>query len=87
MKHKMITLDDVTFERAKEMLNFSKWVRQQIRFVIEDEEKVGWYYCERCNLPYELKVSKAQKFCCPPCRADYRLPAMIEMGSVWGVVE
>lgn len=80
MNHKMITLDDVTFARAKKMNNFSKWVRQQIRFVIEDEEKVGWYYCERCNLSYELKVSKASRFCCPPCREDFHLPDMIPAG-------
>jgi len=77
MKHKMISLDDVTYERAKRMNNFSAWVRDRINILLEEEEAVAWFHCERCNLGYQLKVSKAKHFCCPPCRETFHLPAMI----------
>jgi len=82
MNHKMISLDDVTFARAKKMNNFSAWVRSRIDMLIEEEEEIGWYYCKRCNLPYELKVSKAHRFCCPPCAEAFHLPEMIPTGVV-----
>jgi len=77
MNHKMISMDDVTFERAKKMDNFSAWVRDRVDRLIEEEEEIGWYYCERCNLRYELKVTKAHLFRCPPCAEGFRSPNII----------
>jgi len=77
MRHKMISLDNVTLERAKKMDNFSAWVRSRIRQLIESEEELAWYYCGYCNRTYELKVSRAMKTVCSDCKDEgWYFPAM-----------
>ena len=35
MRQKLVTLDPTSFEKAREMMNFSAWVRRQIHYNID----------------------------------------------------
>jgi len=49
MNHKMISLCDETFDRAKRFDNFSRWVRLAILNQIENEQLEVWFRCKYCT--------------------------------------
>ena len=77
----MITLCPTTWEKAAKMKNFSGWVREQIKELMDREhnwqrnQPEYWAYCEKCDLSASgpNKIAIEYKYC-PKChdKMDYR---------------
>ena len=60
MRHKTITLCPTTYEIARKMPNFSKWIRQKLlkmhaEIAVAKPEQIHQAYCEKCDLIFSNK--------------------------------
>ncbi len=69
-----ITLDDATYRMAKEIPNFSEWVRNQLRSQRNKLQKID-RYCKHCD----TTQCTSQSYCVNPKWTEYCVYKTVEL--------